>query len=228
MTSVLRELPLSYAVLSEGCPCGSVSAVHEPSPVGPAHHASSGPAGPSARATSPRRSRESSALRVRLHLRPGQRARSSSPRSTVTASSAWAIATTPTGRSDSKPCNPRCRTRLGTATASLRPQSERRVAHPLCRLGGPRPSEAGRWDVEPTAKGAAIAVRSHHRARLGGPDRPGRRVRARPEHLMVDAATGRPQHPPRDAGGHSDVDASIHWRMLASDGGGRALQSNVS
>jgi hypothetical protein len=74
MTSVLRELPLSYAVLSEGCPCGSVSAVHEPSPVGPAYRASSiGPAGPSARAAPPRRSRDSSAPRVQLHLKPGQK-----------------------------------------------------------------------------------------------------------------------------------------------------------
>ena len=42
MTSVL---PLSYVVVSEGRRCGSASAVHEPSP-----------AGPSARATPPRRS----------------------------------------------------------------------------------------------------------------------------------------------------------------------------
>ena len=34
MTSVLRELPLSYAVLSEGRRCGSPAAVHEPSPAG--------------------------------------------------------------------------------------------------------------------------------------------------------------------------------------------------
>jgi hypothetical protein len=62
MTSVLRELPLSYAVLSEGRRCGSASRVHEPSP-----------AGPSARATPPRRSPESSTPRVRLHLKPGQK-----------------------------------------------------------------------------------------------------------------------------------------------------------
>ena len=62
MTRVLRELPLSYAVLSEGRRCGSASAVHEPSP-----------AGPSARATPPRRSPESSTPRVRLHLKPGQK-----------------------------------------------------------------------------------------------------------------------------------------------------------
>ena len=35
MTSGLRELPLSYAVLSEGRRCGSASAVHEPNPAGP-------------------------------------------------------------------------------------------------------------------------------------------------------------------------------------------------
>jgi hypothetical protein len=74
MTSVLRELPLSYVVLSEGRRCGSASAVHEPSPAGPPDRASSiAPAGPSARATPPRRSPKSSTSRVRLHLKPGQK-----------------------------------------------------------------------------------------------------------------------------------------------------------
>jgi len=74
MTRVLRELPLSYAVLSEGRRCGSASAVHEPSPGGPPYRASSiAPAGPSARTTPPRRSPESSTPRVRLHLKPGQK-----------------------------------------------------------------------------------------------------------------------------------------------------------
>jgi hypothetical protein len=74
MTSVLRELSLSYAVLSEGHRCGSTSAVHEPSPARPPYHASStAPAGPSTRATPPRRSPESSTPRVRLHLKPGQK-----------------------------------------------------------------------------------------------------------------------------------------------------------
>ena len=74
MTSVPREFPLSYAVLSEGRRCGSASAVHESSPAGPPYQALSiTPAGPSARATPPRRSRESSTSRVRLHLKPGQK-----------------------------------------------------------------------------------------------------------------------------------------------------------
>ena len=74
MTSVLRELPLLYAVLSEGRRCGSASAIHEPSPAGPPYRASSiAPAEPSARATPPRRSRQSSTSRVRLHLKPGQK-----------------------------------------------------------------------------------------------------------------------------------------------------------
>jgi|SRR5436190_22204899 len=74
MTSVLRELPLLYAVLSEGRRCGSASAVHEPSPAGPPYRASSiAPAEPSARATPPRRSGQSSTSRVRLHLKPGQK-----------------------------------------------------------------------------------------------------------------------------------------------------------
>ncbi len=65
---------LSYAVLSEGRRCGSASAVHEPSPVGPPDRVSSiAPAEPSARATPPRRSRESFTPRVRLHLKPGQK-----------------------------------------------------------------------------------------------------------------------------------------------------------
>ncbi|MBI3636799.1 MAG: hypothetical protein HY216_11425, partial [Candidatus Rokubacteria bacterium] len=45
MTSVLRQLPLSYTVLSEGRRCGFPSAVHEPSPACPPY-----------RATPPRRS----------------------------------------------------------------------------------------------------------------------------------------------------------------------------
>ena len=74
MTSVLKELPLSYAVLWESHRCGSGSAVHEPSPAGPLYRASSiAPAGPSARATPPRRSPVSSTSRVRLHLKPGQK-----------------------------------------------------------------------------------------------------------------------------------------------------------
>ncbi len=74
MTSVLRELPLSYAVLPEGRRCGSASVVRKPSPAEPFYRASStAPAGPSARATPPRRSPESSISRVRLHLKPGQK-----------------------------------------------------------------------------------------------------------------------------------------------------------
>jgi hypothetical protein len=70
MTSVLRELPLSYAVLSEGCRSGSASAVHEPSPAGASSIAA---AGPNARAKPPRRPSESSTSRVRLHPKPGQK-----------------------------------------------------------------------------------------------------------------------------------------------------------
>src|SRR3990167_7198550 len=74
MTSVLRELPLSYAVLSKGRRCASVSVVREPSPADPSSRASRpAPAGPPARPTPPRRSRESSTARVRLHLKPGQK-----------------------------------------------------------------------------------------------------------------------------------------------------------
>jgi hypothetical protein len=73
MTSVLRELPLSYAVLSEGRSGASASAVHERSPVGLPYRSSIVPAGPSARPTSSRRSRKSATPPVRLHLKPGQK-----------------------------------------------------------------------------------------------------------------------------------------------------------
>ena len=52
----------------------SVLRSHEPSPAGLPYRASSiAPAGPSARATLPRRSPESSTSRARLHLKPGQK-----------------------------------------------------------------------------------------------------------------------------------------------------------
>ena len=74
MTGVLKELPLSYAVLSGGRRYGSASAVHEPNPADLPYRASSvAPAGPSARATPPRPSPESSTALVRLHLKPGQK-----------------------------------------------------------------------------------------------------------------------------------------------------------
>ena len=60
MSSVLRELSLSYAVLSERRRCGSASAVYEPSPAGSPYRASS-------------IASESSTPRVRLHLKPGQK-----------------------------------------------------------------------------------------------------------------------------------------------------------
>jgi len=74
MNCILREFPLQYAVLSEGCRGGSARAVHEPSPADPSYRASSiTPALPSARAAPPRRSRGPTAPRVGLHLRPGQK-----------------------------------------------------------------------------------------------------------------------------------------------------------
>ena len=74
MTSALRELSFPYAVLSERRRYESAAAVHEPGPVRPPYRsASSPPAEPSARATLPRRSRESFTPPVRLHLKPGQK-----------------------------------------------------------------------------------------------------------------------------------------------------------
>ena len=74
MTGALRELSFPYAVLSERRRYESAAAVHEPGPVSPPYRsASSPPAEPSARATLPRRSRESFTPPVRLHLKPGQK-----------------------------------------------------------------------------------------------------------------------------------------------------------
>ena len=73
MTSALRELPLSYAVLS-GRRCGSASAVHEPSRAAPPYRASSiAPVGASGGVPSPLCPAKSSTSRVRLHLKPGQK-----------------------------------------------------------------------------------------------------------------------------------------------------------
>ena len=83
----------------------------------------------------------------------------------------------------------------------VRRQDQRSRLVPHYRTGGAVAEEqsivnpAGlyrRRDVESRPTGVGIAVRSRHRARPGGPDRPGRRVRARPEHLIVDAARGGP------------------------------------
>ena len=73
MTSVPRELPLSYAVPSARRCDRSASGVHEPRPARPPYRASSiASAGP-ARATPSRRSPKSSTPRVRLHRKPGQK-----------------------------------------------------------------------------------------------------------------------------------------------------------
>jgi len=74
MTSILRERPLSYAVLSKDRRWGPAPAAHEPSPTGaPYRRTSIATGGSSARATLPPRSPKSSAPRVRLHLKPGQK-----------------------------------------------------------------------------------------------------------------------------------------------------------
>jgi hypothetical protein len=74
MARLFTKLPLSYAPLSEGYRYGSASAVHEPSPADLPHRSSSpAPTRSSVRPTPPRRSRTSPALRVRLHLKPGQK-----------------------------------------------------------------------------------------------------------------------------------------------------------
>ncbi len=64
MISVPRELPLSYAVLSERRQHRSAAALHEPSPVDPSYRADAPP---------PRRSSESSTPRGRPHLKSGQK-----------------------------------------------------------------------------------------------------------------------------------------------------------
>lgn len=72
MASVLRELPLTYPAPSErrlGC---FASPVHERRPA-PYRASSIAPPRPPAPATPSRRSREYSTLRVRPHLKPGQK-----------------------------------------------------------------------------------------------------------------------------------------------------------
>ena len=73
MPSVLRELPLTYAVLSAGRWYETASAVHEPSPASPYRASSVALAGPSGDVIPPRSPRPSSTARVGLHLKPGQR-----------------------------------------------------------------------------------------------------------------------------------------------------------
>ena len=73
MASVLRELPLTYAVLSAGRWCGTVSAVHEPSPASPYRVSSASSAGSSGDGIPPRRPVTSSTAPVRLHLKPGRK-----------------------------------------------------------------------------------------------------------------------------------------------------------
>ena len=74
MTSVFRKLPLTYPVPSERRWGWSSSAVHERRPAGAPYRASSiAPPRSSACITPSPRSPESSAPRVRLHLKPGQK-----------------------------------------------------------------------------------------------------------------------------------------------------------
>jgi hypothetical protein len=72
MPSVLRERSLTYAVLSASRWCGTVSAVHEPSPAFPYPVSLAASAGPSD-VILPRRPLTSSTAPVRLHLKPGQK-----------------------------------------------------------------------------------------------------------------------------------------------------------
>ena len=171
MTSVLRELPLSYAIPSEGRRCGPASAVHEPSPAHPFYRTSSNRSVELAdRATPLRRLSEPSASRVRLHLKPGQKG----TKQLLAQYGDRLICVRYRGA-------PRRRTRLGTATASLRPRPDRRVTRRLCRGGSPRAGEAGRWDVESRATGLAVALRSRGRTR------PEQSHRRRTPHPIVDA-----------------------------------------
>ena len=140
MTSVLKELSLSYAVLWEGHWCGSASAVHEPSPAAPLYRASSiAPPGPSARATPPRRSPESSTSRVRLHLKPGQRG----TKQLLAQYGDRLICVR--YRYDAQR-----KKRLGTATASLRPRPDRglRVAFANVAVRDRVKQAGGTWNPE--------------------------------------------------------------------------------
>src|SRR5256712_12663613 len=182
MTSVLRRLPLSCVVVSEGRRCGSAFAVHEPSPAGPPYRASSiAPTGPSARATPPRRSPKSSTSRVRLHLKPGQkgtkqllaqygdrlicvRYRYDAQRKKRSKTVELLVA-----ERDWEPPQPR-----------FAQDPDRRATRRLCRHGGPRPGEGGRWGPGFRAEGLATALRSRGRARPAQPH-------PRRTHPIVDA-----------------------------------------
>ena len=215
MTSVLGELPLSYAVLSAGRRCGSASAVHEPSPAGPPYRASSiALAELSPSAMPPRRSRESSTSRVRLHLKPGQKGTKQLLSQYGDRLICVRYRYDVQRKKRLKNGAPRRRTRLGTATASLRLRPDRRVTRRLCRRGSPRPGEAGRWDVESRPKGLAVALRPRGRA---WPERPHRR-RVRIQQWMPGVK--RRESPSRISmqmpERHPGRDARIHRWMPAS------------
>src|SRR2546427_13137583 len=142
MTSVLSQLPLSYAVLLEHRSYGSASAVNEPNPTGRS-------AGPSAHATPPRRTAESSTSAVRQHLKPGQKG-------TKQLLAQYGVSLICVRYRYDAQRKKRCKTvELLVAERDWEPPQprfaqdpDRRATRRLCRHGGPRPGEAGRWDLE--------------------------------------------------------------------------------
>ena len=171
MTSVLREFPLSYAVLSEGRRRRSASAVQEPSPAGPPYRASSiAPAGPSARATPPRRWLESSAPRVRLHLKPGQ---TGTKQLLAPYGDRLVCVRYRYDAQRKKPFKP-----WGSSSAErdweppqprFAPRPDHWATRRLCRRGSPPPGEAGRWNVESRTK--VLAAAPDRVVALGGTSR---------------------------------------------------------
>ena len=131
MTRVLTELPFRYAVLTGGRWHGPASAVHEPRPAGsPGRASPTAPAGSSAHALPPRHSPESSTARVRLRLKPGQKA-------TKRLLAQYG---------DRLIC---VRYRYEPSTPLVAPDQIVGAARRLCRGGRPRAGEAGRWNLEP-------------------------------------------------------------------------------
>src|SRR6266545_4143501 len=166
MMSVLMELPLSYVVVSEGRRCGSASAVHEPSPVGPPYRASS---------LAPK----SSTSRVRLHLKPGQKG----TKQLLAQYGDRLICVR--YRYDAQRKKRFKTMELLVAERDWEPPPPRfghdqivglRVA--FWRRGSPRPGEAGRRDVESRATALATALRSRGRARPSQPHRRRTRIQS--------------------------------------------------
>lgn len=110
--------------------------------------------------------------------------------------------------------------RLGPATASPRPRPDRRVTGRFCRHGRPQPSQGGRWDVEPPAKGGNCATIASWRSawKTGSSRTPAPRAARASDGRCRDrpapASTPRCQRASRSRCQYLVVDARIsRWRQ---------------